>query len=58
MPGGTQTWLSPPLADHLFGPGQALDLTQNFCIVPDLIGFGESSKPSDGLRARFPNYRY
>lgn len=56
--GSGKTWLSSSLADHLFGDGQVFDLRHHFCIVPDMIGFGRSSKPSDGLRARFPNYRY
>ena len=56
--GTCETWLQPSLADHLFGPGQALDLGNYYVIIPDMIGFGGSSKPSDGLRARFPHYRY
>lgn len=56
--GSGQSWLAPTLADHLFGDGRALDLSRYFVIIPDMIGFGGSSKPSDGLRARFPNYRY
>ena len=45
------------MADELFGAGQPLDANENFLIIPDIIGFGRSSKPSDGLRARFPHYR-
>lgn len=56
--GSSQTWLQPALADHLFGHGQALDPERYFIVIPDMIGFGASSKPSDGLRARFPHYRY
>lgn len=56
--GTSETWLQPTLADHLFGPGQPLDLETHYVILPDMIGFGGSSKPSDGLRARFPHYRY
>lgn len=56
--GTAKTWLAPTLAGELFGPGQPLDLAQWFVIVPDMVGFGASSKPSDGLRAAFPNYRY
>ena len=56
--GSSQTWLQPSLADQLFGPGQPLDLARYFVILPDMIGFGASSKPSDGLRIRFPHYRY
>jgi homoserine O-acetyltransferase len=55
--GTAKTWLEPALADELFAPGQPLDATRNFLIMPDIIGFGGSSKPSDGLRARFPHYR-
>jgi homoserine O-acetyltransferase len=46
------------LAGELFGPGQPLDVSQFFIVMPDVIGFGGSSKPSDGLRAQFPHYRY
>lgn len=45
-------------AGELFGPGQLLDATQYFIILPDDIGHGRSSKPSDGLRTRFPKYGY
>ena len=55
--GTAKTWLEPSLADELFGPGQPLDAGKHFLIIPDIIGFGRSSKPSDGLRARFPHYR-
>jgi homoserine O-acetyltransferase len=55
--GTAKTWLEPGLAGELFGPGQPLDAAEHFLIIPDIIGFGQSSKPSDGLRARFPHYR-
>jgi homoserine O-acetyltransferase len=42
----------------LFGPGQLLDVNRYFIVLPDDIGHGKSSKPSDGLRARFPQYDY
>ncbi len=45
-------------AGELFGPGQPLDASQYYIILPDDIGHGASSKPSDGLRARFPRYGY
>ncbi|CAN5701410.1 alpha/beta fold hydrolase [soil metagenome] len=45
-------------AGELFGPGQPLDATKYFIILPDDIGHGGSSKPSDGLRATFPRYGY
>ncbi len=55
--GTAKTWLEPSLGGELFGPGQPLDAAKHFLIVPDIVGFGGSSKPSDGLRARFPHYR-
>jgi homoserine O-acetyltransferase/O-succinyltransferase len=55
--GGTQ-FLIPSTADHLFGPGQPLDLDDYFVILPDALGHGGSSKPSDGLGNRFPQYGY
>jgi homoserine O-acetyltransferase/O-succinyltransferase len=45
-------------AGQLFGPGQPLDATRFFLVLPDGIGHGQSSKPSDGLRAHFPHYGY
>ena len=45
-------------AGELFGPGQPLDAAKYFIILPDAIGHGRSSKPSDGLRAKFPRYGY
>jgi len=50
--------LSPVFAGELFGPGQPLDTSRYYVILPDAIGHGKSSKPSDGLRARFPKYNY
>jgi len=47
-------WLRPSLADELFGLGQPLDATEYFMIMPDAIGRGGSSKPSDGLKGNFP----
>ena len=49
---------SRTFAGELFGPGQPLDTSRYHVIVPDGIGHGKSSKPSDGLRARFPKYTY
>src|SRR5688572_2600671 len=43
---------------ELFGPGQPLDVTKYYVVLPDDIGHGRSSKPSDGLRAKFPRYGY
>ena len=57
--GGTgRQFLAPNFADVLFGPGQILDGSTNYIILPDGIGHGGSSKPSDGLHARFPRYTY
>jgi homoserine O-acetyltransferase len=50
--------LTPAFAGELFGPGQPLDAAKYFIILPDSIGAGASSKPSDGLRAKFPKYDY
>jgi homoserine O-acetyltransferase len=50
--------LSPAFAGELFGPGQPLDATRYFIILPDAVGAGKSSKPSDGMRAKFPRYNY
>src|ERR1700676_395096 len=51
-------WLRPTLADELFGPGQPLDPQRYFIIMQDAIGRGGASKASDGLRGKFPHYRY
>ncbi|HWF19410.1 MAG TPA: alpha/beta fold hydrolase [Verrucomicrobiae bacterium] len=51
-------FLRAEFAGELFGPGQLLDAARFFIILPDGIGHGQSSKPSDGLHARFPNYGY
>jgi homoserine O-acetyltransferase len=56
--GSGAQFLRPQFADELFGPGQVLDATKYFIIMPDDIGHGASSKPSDGLRAHFPRYDY
>jgi len=56
--GSGADWLRPSLGNELFGPGQPLDVAKYFIILPDGIGRGGSSKPSDGLRAKFPHYRY
>src|SRR5467141_2781274 len=50
--------LSPTFAGELFGPGQPLDASKYFIILPDSIGHGKSAKPSDSLRAKFPLYNY
>jgi homoserine O-acetyltransferase len=56
--GSGQQFLQPQFAGELFGPGQLLDATRYFLVLPDGIGHGKSSKPSDGLHARFPSYDY
>ena len=57
--GGTGAqFLGANFAGELFGRGQPLDVEQYFVILPDDIGHGKSSKPSDGLRAQFPRYGY
>jgi homoserine O-acetyltransferase len=53
-----KAWLQPSLADQLFAPGAPLDAGRWFIVMPDGIGRGGSSKPSDGLRGHFPHYRY
>jgi len=49
---------SRTFAGELFGPGQLLDTAKYYIVLPDGIGHGKSSKPSDGLRAHFPHYGY
>ncbi|MDP8912153.1 MAG: alpha/beta fold hydrolase, partial [Pseudomonadota bacterium] len=56
--GSGRQFLQPQFADELFGPGQPLDIGRYFIILPDNIGHGKSSKPSDGMRAKFPRYDY
>src|SRR5262245_5990999 len=56
--GSGKGFFSENFAGVLFGPGQLLDSAKYYLVVPDGIGHGESSKPSDGLRARFPRYNY
>lgn len=50
--------LGAPFGGELFGPGQVLDASKYYVILPDAIGTGKSTKPSDGLRAKFPRYNY
>ncbi len=56
--GSAQAMLTPAFAGELFGPGQPLDATKYFIIMPDALGHGGSAKPSDGLKAKFPRYDY
>jgi homoserine O-acetyltransferase len=59
---GTGGWggnfLVPQFAGVLYGPGQLLDITRYYIILPDGVGHGKSSKPSDGMHAHFPQYEY
>jgi homoserine O-acetyltransferase len=56
--GSGKQFFAPQFATELFGPGQPLDAATHFIILPDDIGHGQSSKPSDGLHAKFPAYGY
>jgi homoserine O-acetyltransferase len=56
--GSSAQFLGPTFGGVLFGPGQPLDASRFFILIPDGIGHGGSSKPSDGLRAKFPRYTY
>ena len=56
--GSSQTMLGRNFAGELFGPGQPLDAEKYFIVVPDSLGAGKSSKPSNGMRAQFPKYTY
>lgn len=56
--GSGHSLLRPIFAGVLFGPGQLLDANRYFLILPDNVGHGQSSKPSDGMRAHFPQYDY
>src|ERR1700744_2316460 len=56
--GSAARMLTPAFAGELFGRGQPLDASKYFIIIPDSIGHGKSSKPSDGMKTAFPNYDY
>jgi homoserine O-acetyltransferase len=56
--GAGTSFLSELFAGHLFGPGQPLDAARYYIILPDAIGHGKSSKPSNGLHMQFPKYTY
>jgi homoserine O-acetyltransferase/O-succinyltransferase len=56
--GNAHSLFSPVFSDVLFGPGQPFDITKFYIVLPDDIGHGQSSKPSDGLRMKFPQYDY
>lgn len=56
--GNSAGMLNPAFGGELFGPGQVLDAQKYYVIIPDALGTGKSSKPSDGLKAKFPEYNY
>jgi homoserine O-acetyltransferase len=56
--GSSASMLTPGFAGELFGPGQPLDAARYYVILPDAIGTGKTTKPSDGLRTKFPRYNY
>jgi homoserine O-acetyltransferase len=56
--GSAERMLTRTFAGELFGPGQPFDATRYYIIIPDALGHGASTKPSDGLKARFPRYDY
>ena len=56
--GSARSMLTPTFAGELFGAGQPLDATKYYIIIPDSIGHGKSTKPSDGMRTKFPQYNY
>ena len=56
--GSAASMLTPGFAGELFGPGQPLDAAKYYIIIPDALGHGRSTKPSDGLRTKFPKYSY
>ena len=56
--GSGKQFLQPQFADELYGPGQPLDVRRYFIILPDNLGHGGSSKPSNGMRMQFPKYDY
>jgi len=56
--GSSRNMVSPAFAGQLFGPGQPLDAAKHYIIIPDALGAGQSSKPSDGLRVQFPHFNY
>jgi homoserine O-acetyltransferase/O-succinyltransferase len=56
--GSAATMLTPTFAGELFGSGQPLDASKYYIIIPDSIGHGQSSKPSDGMKTAFPKYNY
>src|SRR5947209_8324806 len=56
--GSAASMLTPGFGGELFGPGQPLDAAKYYIIIPDGVGHGKSSKPSDGMKTAFPKYNY
>ena len=56
--GSAASMLTPGFGGELFGPGQPLDAAKYYIIIPDGVGHGKSSKPSDGMKTTFPKYNY
>jgi homoserine O-acetyltransferase len=56
--GSAQSMLTPGFAGELFGPGHPFDAAKYYIVIPDALGHGASTKPSDGLKAKFPHYDY
>ena len=56
--GSAASMLTPAFAGELFGPGEPLDAAKYYIIIPDALGHGASTKPSDGLKTKFPQYDY
>src|SRR5580700_6076244 len=56
--GSAATMLTPTFAGELFGPGQPLDAAKYYIIIPDSVGHGQSSKPTEGMKTAFPTYDY
>jgi homoserine O-acetyltransferase/O-succinyltransferase len=52
------SFLTADMGGELFGPGQPLDAAKYYIVIPDAIGAGKSTRPSDGMRAAFPRYDY
>ncbi|MFM9975309.1 MAG: alpha/beta fold hydrolase [Beijerinckiaceae bacterium] len=56
--GSSANMLTPGFGGQMYGPGQPLDATKHFIIIPDALGTGGTSKPSNGMKAKFPKYNY
>jgi homoserine O-acetyltransferase/O-succinyltransferase len=56
--GSANGMLTPAFAGELFGPSQLLDVSRYYIVIPDAVGHGRTSKPSDGLKTKFPRYNY